>query len=88
MSHPPAGVSVPAAAAAPSSDGLDDSDILNDVFVESTWRGQIIKYDREQQSEPSITKEAAVQAKQKVSSGVRITKIKTPRRLYPLLSQR
>lgn len=64
---------VAAAPAAAHTDGLDDSDILNDVFVESTWRGRAIKYDREQQADPVPTKEAAVQAKQRVTAGVRQT---------------
>lgn len=52
-------------------DGLDDSDVLNDVFIESTWRGRTVQYDREQQSEPIQTKESGNQAKHMVTAGVR-----------------
>lgn len=69
-----AGVAAPTAAAAPAnaavtSDGLGDSDAV-EVFVESTWRGKSVKYDREQQSEPLTTKEAAQQAPQRKAFGV------------------
>lgn len=59
-----------AAAAAVSDDGLGDSDIVCDVFVESTWRGRAPRYDREQQSDTLATRDAASQAIDRAAAGV------------------
>ena len=64
-----AGSKSPAPASA-SSDGLEDAD-QPEVFVESTWRGRAVKYEREQQSEPTTTRDVASQAK--VTKGMAVS---------------
>ncbi len=61
-----AGAAAPAVA---NADGLEDGDAV-EVFVESTWRAAAVKYDREQQSEPLVTRDIAMQAREMKSSGV------------------
>jgi hypothetical protein len=60
----------PAASSAAQQPQLGDGD-GEEVFVESSWRAQVVSYDREQQCEPFVTKDVAVQAKQRVAAGVR-----------------
>jgi hypothetical protein len=73
MSHPSGAATrgSPAAnSAAQQQPQLGDGD-GEEVFVESSWRAQVVSYDREQQCEPFVTKDVAVQSKQRVAAGVR-----------------
>ena len=75
-------VAAGASSSGPNSDGLDDSEPLNEIFVESTWRGRALKYDREQQTEAVVTKDVAGQARQMKSSGVQRHRARRHERIH------